>query len=62
MSTPTELAALGGHSQAHQDAIYWVAFAVFAGVVLALLLLYRHSQRCVELEEIDEFLRKENVL
>lgn len=62
MSTPIEMTALGGHSQAHQDVTYWVAFAVFATVVLALLLLYRRSQRCVELEDIDTFLREEDAL
>lgn len=62
MSTPIEITALGGHSQAHQDLIYWVAFAVFTTVVLALVLLYRRSQRSVELEDIDAFLREEEVL
>lgn len=62
MSAPTELAALGGHSQAHAEATYWIALAVFAAVVVVLLVLYRRSQRCVEMEEIDALLRREDVL
>ena len=52
MSEP-ELGALGGHSQAHQDAVFWIALGVFGLTVFLLVLLYRRSRRCVEMEEID---------
>ena len=62
MSSGTSLAALGGHSQAHQEAVFWIAVGVFAGVVFALAVLYRRSRAQVELEEIDAFLEEEQVL
>jgi membrane protein implicated in regulation of membrane protease activity len=61
--TPTEeLSALGGHSQAHQEMTYWIALAAFLLIVGVLLLLYRYSQKRVEMEEIDALLRQEDVL
>ena len=62
MSGADELTALGGHSQAHQEMSYWIALSVFLLVVAVLVLIYRHSQKCVEMEEIDALLREEEVL
>ncbi len=62
MMSPDEISALGGHSQAHQELSYWIALVVFLLVVGMLVLVYRHSQSCVEMEEVDALLREEDVL
>ena len=62
MNAPDELAALGGHSQAHQEMTYWIAFASFLLIVAVLVLIFRYSQKRVEMEEIDALLREEEVL
>ncbi len=57
-----ELAALGGHSEAHHELLWLVALVVFSAIVFGLTLLYRRYERQVDLEEIDEFLRNEDAL
>lgn len=62
MNTGTGLGALGGHSVEHQQLVFWVALGVFAAVVAVLVFLYRRSRAYVEMEEIDAFLREEDIL
>lgn len=62
MNVTDELSALGGHSQAHQEMTYWIALAAFLLIVAVLVLIFRYSQKCVEMEEVDALLREEDVL
>lgn len=57
-----ELASLGGHSAEHQVLLFLVALGAFAALVLVLTLYYRRSCERLELEEIDDLLREEEVL
>ncbi len=57
-----EVAALGGHSEAHHEVLWLAAVVVFAAIVFVLTMLYRRYGREAELEEIDEFLRSEDAL
>lgn len=62
MSAEAELIGLGGHSAEHQQLLLYVAIAVFAMLVLGLVFFYKRSRESIEMEEIDELLRKENII
>ena len=62
MSAKADLVGLGGHSAEHQQLLLYVAIGVFAMLVVVLVFLYRRGRESLEMEEIDELLRKENVL
>lgn len=66
MSAQAELAGLGGHGLGghgaeHQQLLLYLAVGVFLMIVLALVFFYRRSRESLEMEEIDELLRKENI-
>lgn len=62
MSGRAEFAALGGHSSEHQELVLWTAILTFVLIVLVLSHLYRKSRKRVEMEDVDAFLREEEIL
>jgi hypothetical protein len=51
------MTGLAGHSAEYTQAVWWVASAFGAGVLIVLIVLYRRARAAAQLDEVERILR-----